>query len=198
VRSPYDRGFAVAVQAADLIIVHEDQAASSLADTCRGLRRRTYRPIVVLTTEASEDLTVAVLSAGADDCLWAGAPLPEIVARVRAQHRRDREYSARQTGLRYEFQGVSLDTGTHEVVVRGQVVALTPKEFELLCALATMGGRAARREQLLQQVWGYGPAIATRTLDVHIGRLRQKIERDPVRPETIVTVPGVGYRLVPQ
>lgn len=178
-------------------MVHEDLALDSLAGVCRQLRRHTFRPLLVLGTDGGHEQTGPVLAAGADHCLPSDSALPEIVARLRSMYRRDREYSGGPARQRYEFQDVSLDTATHEVTVRGRSVTLTPKEFELLGVLAAAGGRALRREQLLAQVWGYGPQVVTRTLDVHIGRLRRKIEPDPERPRIILTVPGVGYRLVP-
>lgn len=190
--------FSAAVRAAALIVLHEAATGGETTAVCLQLRRQTQRPLVVLTTTpgADEDLTVGVLMAGADECLQAAIAPAELVARLRAQLRRDREYSAVQKGLVYEFQGVRLDTGSHEVTLAGRRVELTPKEFQLLAALAAGAGRPLRREDLLQEVWGYSREIATRTLDVHIGRLRQKIEPDPARPGLIVTVPGVGYKLV--
>jgi DNA-binding response OmpR family regulator len=196
VRSLRDPEFVTAVHEAGLIVLHQDAAGQSLGAVCSQLRRYSHRPLLVLTRDGDEGLLVEVLAAGADDCLPAEASVAEVIARLRAQWRRDREYSAVDRGVTYEFQGVRLDTGTHEVFVGERRVVLTPKEFALLSALAAEAGRSQRREDLLLRVWGYSQDIATRTLDVHVGRLRQKIEPDPARPTIIITVPGVGYKLV--
>lgn len=192
----YDE-ISVSARRAALIILHEHLAPRSLASACQQLRRHTFCPLLVLASPDGPESAATVLAAGADGWLPADAALLEIVARLRSLRRRDSEYSGRQAGHRYEFQGVCLDTEAREVTVHGRRVTLTPKEFELLTVLAAAAGRAVAREQLLAQVWGYGPQISTRTLDVHIGRLRRKIEVDRQQPCIITTVPGVGYRLVP-
>lgn len=181
---------------AALIVLHQNAAPRGLASLCQQVRRHTFCPLLVLASPDGPESAATVLAAGADSWLPADAALPEIVARLRSLRRRDSEYSGRPASQRYEFQGVSLDTETREVTVRGHRVTLTPKEFELLSALAAAAGRPVGRERLLAHVWGYGPQISTRTLDVHIGRLRRKIEVDPKQPHIITTVPGVGYRLV--
>lgn len=185
-----------AVREAAVILLHSNLGVDRLDEVCERLRRQTHRPLVVMGDQADERLTVAVLAAGADDCLGPQTSLAEVIARLRAQLRRDREYSAADQGVRYDFGEFSLDTGSHDLVVRGQRVPLTPKEFDLCQALAAGAGRPVRREDLLREVWGYSEQIATRTLDVHIGRLRQKLEQEPAQPRIIVTVPGVGYKLV--
>jgi len=192
-----DPDFVAALREAGLVVLHHSASSADLATVCVQIRRQTQRPLAVLTAgeSADEDQTVAILAAGADECLPASTSPAELVARLRAQLRRDREYSAVQRGVCYEIQGLTVDTGSHEVAVDGRRVDLTPKEFQLLAALAAGAGRPLRREDLLQEVWGYGRGIATRTLDVHIGRLRQKVERNPARPRLILTVPGVGYKL---
>ncbi|MBD3292933.1 MAG: hypothetical protein GF393_08425 [Armatimonadia bacterium] len=135
-----------------------------------------------------------VLRAGADDFLAQPASPLELVARVRALLRRLREYCAASVAT-IDLGDVTVRCDRHEVLVRGERVELTPKEFDLLTALARGAGELVEREELLERVWGYDEAVCSRTLDVHVGRLRKKIERDPSTPRLIVTVPRVGYRM---
>jgi two-component system response regulator RegX3 len=180
---------------ADLVVLYDNAAPRDLPKICTHLRGQTNRPLLVALREATEDTVTAVLEAGADDALAATASARELLARIRAHLRRDQEYANGHVRPAVAVGELHLDSARHEVQVRGQSVNLTPREFELLEHLARQAGRAVRRDELLEQVWGYNSEMTTRTLDVHIGRLRQKIERKPREPETIVTVPGVGYKL---
>jgi two-component system response regulator RegX3 len=184
------------VREAALIVLHEAAVPRDLPETCRHLRRQTSRPLVVVLVEADEAQVVEVLLAGADDCVRGKTSAAEVVARLRAHLRRDQEYAATALPGPYCFGEVSLDPARHEVQVREQPVLLTPREFALLECLCETPGRAVPREELLRRVWGLGDGISTRTLDVHVGRLRQKLEQIPTDPQLIVTIPGVGYKLV--
>lgn len=182
--------------AADTIVFHQNAAPRELPDICRHLRGQTARPLLIILTRAEEEAVTAVLEAGADDALSADVTPRELLARIRAHLRRDQEYAAAGAQLPVEVGELRLDTARHEVRVRGQAINLTPREFELLEHLARQHGRAVRRQELLEEVWGYNSEMMTRTLDVHVGRLRQKIERDARSPQMILTVPGVGYKLM--
>ena len=187
--------FIGAVRLSALVVLHEAACGEVLVEVCERLRRHTHRPVLVIAAKADEVRQVAVLAAGADDCVPDEASPREIIARLRALLRRDREYARSLQEMPCCVGELSVDPGRHEVWVRGESVELAPKEFDLLVALAAESGRPVRRADLLERVWGYGNAITTRTLDVHIGRLRRKIEAEPSQPRLILTVPGVGYKL---
>lgn len=165
-------------------------------DVCRRLRRRTTVPIIMLTALDDEIDIVVGLEAGADDYIAKPFKPREMLARVRAQLRRTGEYAAAAAeGERMEFPGLVIDAGRHEILVNGEPVAFTPKEFELLHYLARRDGRVVERETLLEQIWGYNSSIDSRTLDVHIRRVRAKTQEDEP-PKRIVTVPGIGYKFI--
>ena len=180
---------------ADAIILHQDGAPRDLPGICTHLRGHTNRPLVAMLHEASEDAVAEVLTAGADDAVAASTSPRELLARLRAHLRRDQEYANGHVRPAVAVGELRLDTARHEVQVRGRAVDLTPREFDLLEHLARHAGRAVRRQELLAEVWGYNSEMTTRTLDVHVGRLRQKVEHNPREPQMIVTVPGVGYKL---
>jgi two-component system response regulator RegX3 len=183
------------VAQAALIVLHQTAVPRDLPQTCRHLRRRTSRPVVVVFDEAEEADVVAVLTAGADDCVREPISTGELTARLRAALRRDQEYAAVAIEAPYAFGDLSLDAARHEVWVRDEQVVLTPREFDLLQCLCEAAGRALSRDVLQRRVWGLAEQANTRTLDVHIGRLRQKIEEDPASPKLILTIQGVGYKL---
>lgn len=164
-------------------------------DVCREIRTRSRVPIIMVTARNSEIDAVVGLEVGADDYVSKPFRLRELVARVRAALRRtpaDVEPEPRPDVL--EVGPVCIDTGRHEVTVDGQTVALPLKEFELLEVLMLNAGRVLTRDVLIDRVWGPNYFGDTKTLDVHVKRLRAKIEPDPANPERIVTVRGVGYR----
>ena len=166
-------------------------------DVCRQLRSESDVPIIMLTARGAEADKVAGLELGADDYLTKPFSIRELVARVRAQVRR----SARGGSLPHPPQvlkggPIELDVDAHEVRVGGVVVDLPPKEFDLLESLMRRPGRLATREILIDEVWGPHHFGATKTLDVHIKRLRQKLEPDSGRPRHILTVRGLGYKFV--
>lgn len=183
------------VRQADLVVLHQAAVPRDLPEITTHLRGHTNRPLLVVLDPFSEAAVTAVLEAGADDALPAGITARELHARIRAHLRRDQEYAATPAAATYDLGDLQLDVGRHEVQVRGRPVDLTPREFELLEHLARQAGRPVRRDELLEEVWGYNSQMMTRTLDVHVGRLRHKIERNAREPRMIVTVPGVGYKL---
>jgi two-component system, OmpR family, response regulator RegX3 len=166
-------------------------------DVCRELRARGTRvPIVMVTARNAEIDAVVSLEVGADDYVTKPFRLRELIARVRAHLRRapaaeDEEIVHADI---LEIGDVRLDVGRHEVTVRGEPVALPLKEFELLELLLANAGRVLTRDVLIDRIWGPNYYGDTKTLDVHVKRLRSKVEPDPGRPERIVTVRGVGYR----
>ena len=164
-------------------------------DVCREIRMRSQVPIIMVTARNSEIDAVVGLEVGADDYISKPFRLRELVARVRAALRRgplagDDEASVEVV----EVDDVRLDAGRHEVFVRDDLVAMPLKEFELLEILLLNAGRVLTRDVLIDRVWGSNYYGDTKTLDVHVKRLRAKIETDPSRPTRLVTVRGVGYR----
>jgi len=166
-------------------------------DVCRQLRRESDVPIIMLTAKEGEADKVAGLELGADDYMTKPFSMRELVARVRAQLRRAAKSGA-LSGSNEVLRGgaVELDVDAHEVRVAGEAIPVRPKEFDLLESLMRRRGRLATRETLIDEVWGPDYFGATKTLDVHIKRLRQKLEADPARPRHIVTVRGLGYKFV--
>lgn len=148
-------------------------------------------PVLVLTARAEEADKVRGLKLGADDYLTKPFGLLELLARVEALLRR-----AGATATRPERIGdIELDRATHTVTRAGHPVDLTPKEFDLLVALAERNGAVATRLELMRAVWGYSDSVITRTIDTHVAELRRKLEDDPSRPRHILTVRKIGYRL---
>ena len=165
-------------------------------DVCREIRAKSQVPIIMVTARNAEIDAVVGLEVGADDYVTKPFRLRELVARVRAALRRGRsddETSVDRNEV-LEIGTVRLDSARHEVRVREERVALPLKEFELLELLLANAGRVLTRDVLIDRVWGPNYYGDTKTLDVHIKRLRAKIEDDPAHPARIVTVRGVGYR----
>jgi two-component system response regulator RegX3 len=165
-------------------------------DVCRELRSRSQVPIIMVTARNAEIDAVVGLEVGADDYVTKPFRLRELVARVRAALRRGRSDDAGVAPADevLEVGDVRLDAARHEVAVRGERVALPLKEFELLELLLANAGRVLTRDVLIDRVWGPNYYGDTKTLDVHVKRLRAKVEDDPGHPARIVTVRGVGYR----
>ena len=165
-------------------------------DVCRELRRRSTVPIIMVTAKGSEIDTVVGLEVGADDYVTKPYRLRELVARMRAVlRRRSADVTATpSSGEVLEVGDVRLDPERHEVEVRGTQVRLPLKEFELLEILLANAGRVLPRETLIDRVWGADYVGDTKTLDVHIKRLRTKVEEDPSLPSRIVTIRGLGYK----
>jgi two-component system, OmpR family, response regulator RegX3 len=170
---------------------------SSGLDVCRQIRQGSDVPIVMLTARDSEADKVAGLELGADDYVTKPFSMRELVARVRAQIRRSgRSGQFAESSEVLRGGSVELDLDAHEARVSGQRVELRPKEFELLEALMRRKGKLVTRETLLDEVWGVSYFGDTKTLDVHIKRLRHKLEADPSHPVHIVTMRGLGYKFV--
>ena len=166
-------------------------------DVCRELRRRSSVPIIMVTAKGSEIDTVVGLEVGADDYVTKPYRLRELVARMRAVLRRragDAPRPRRSSGDALEVGDVALDPERHEVVIRGEPVSLPLKEFELLELLLANAGRVLPRDTLIDRVWGTDYVGDTKTLDVHVKRLRAKVEPDPSSPTRIVTIRGLGYK----
>jgi two-component system response regulator RegX3 len=164
-------------------------------DVCRELRARSQVPIIMVTARNAEIDAVVGLEVGADDYVTKPFRLRELVARVRAALRRapDRDGDPSDQEI-IEVGDVKLDAARHEVFVHDSLVPLPLKEFELLELLLLNAGRVLTRDVLIDRIWGPNYYGDTKTLDVHIKRLRAKLEADPANPHRIVTVRGVGYR----
>ncbi|MGH2636727.1 MAG: response regulator [Actinomycetota bacterium] len=166
-------------------------------DVCRTIRAESDVPIIMVTAKDSEADKVTGLELGADDYVTKPFSMRELVSRVRANLRRVRPPSAPPAVDEVLAGGpVRMDVARHEVAVRGEAVALPPKEFELLEAFLRRKGRLLTRDFLIEEVWGADYFGDTRTLDVHVKRLRRKLETDPHHPDHLQTVRGLGYKFV--
>ena len=161
-------------------------------EACKLIRAESMVPIVMLTAKGETLDVVKGLEAGADDYIVKPFQTNELLARIKARLRRTTTLVTASSKL--EFGGVSIDLVAHEVRRGDNVIALTRLEFDLLLALAREPGRVFTREALFAEVWGYRHSSDTRLVNVHIQRIRSKIERDPNQPELVLTVRGVGYR----
>ena len=181
----------------DLIILDIMLPIMNGFEICRILRKEMTVPILMLTAKAEEMDKIVGLEIGADDYMTKPFSMRELLARIRAMLRR-----AGMTKIEPELKlepikigDLEIDIARHRALARGAELELSPKEFDLLAFLAQNRELVFSREQLLEKVWGYDYAGETRTVDVHIRWLRQKIENDPAKPEILVTVRGKGYKL---
>jgi two-component system response regulator MtrA len=163
-------------------------------EVCRRIRAESGVPIVMLTAKTDTVDVVVGLESGADDYVVKPFKPKELVARVRARLRGSADVGPE----RLQIGDLLIDVAGHTVCRDDQSISLTPLEFELLVALARKPWQVFSREVLLEQVWGYRHAGDTRLVNVHVQRLRSKVERDPERPEVVVTVRGVGYKAGPR
>jgi len=183
----------------DLVLLDVMLPKVSGIDVCRELRSRSSVPIIMVTAKGAEIDTVVGLEVGADDYVTKPYRLRELVARMRAVLRRR---SSDDPALALPISDddvvsvgdVALDHQRHEVTIRGTDVRLPLKEFELLALLLENAGRVLTRDVLIDRVWGSDYVGDTKTLDVHIKRLRSKVEQDPAAPTRIVTIRGLGYK----
>lgn len=181
----------------DLIVLDVMLPKMDGFEVCRTLRRWSSVPVLMLTARDEEVDKVLGLELGADDYLTKPFSMREFLARVKAMLRRvEMERAEAEDGAESLLRAGDLvvDPTAHKAFLAGQSLHLKPKEFDLLACLMRQPGRAFSRDQLLERVWGYDFAGDTRTVDVHVRWLREKIEASPSRPELIETVRGVGYR----
>ncbi len=148
----------------------------------------------MLTARDGEIDKVVGLELGADDYMTKPFSMRELAARVRAVLRRGGDWDVPDMGAPLEVRGVRIDSERHEVSVRGELVELPPKEFALLELLVRNAGRVLTRDLIIDRIWGADYVGDTKTLDVHIKRIRGRIEADPHAPDLIVTIRGVGYK----
>lgn len=181
----------------DIILLDVMLPKVSGTDVCREIRKKSQVPIIMVSAKGSEIDTVVGLEVGADDYIVKPYRLRELVARIRAALRRSSltESEIDEVGVGTVRVGdVQIDPEQHLVTVRGTVTKLPLKEFELLYVLMANAGRVMTRENLIDRVWGSDYYGDTKTLDVHIKRLRSKIELDPANPVNVVTIRGLGYK----
>jgi len=191
----------------DLVLLDVMLPGMSGLDVCREIRKQSRVPLIMVTARAEEIDAVVGLEVGADDYVAKPYRMRELVARMRAVLRRASEQSppsqpsgppSQPSDLLPQPQliegDVELDIDRHELRVRGELVTLALREFELLAYLMARAGRVVTRDSLMQNVWGYNYVGDTKTIDVHVKRLRAKIEDDPSNPQRITTIRGLGYR----
>lgn len=166
-------------------------------EVCRILRKEMTVPILMLTAKADETDKIVGLEIGADDYMTKPFSMRELMARVRAMLRRVKmtEHPAVEGASTIKIGDIEVDIARHKASFAGSILELSPKEFDLLAFLARNTGLVFSREQLLEKVWGYDFAGDTRTVDVHISWLRQKIEADVAHPKYLITVRGTGYKM---
>ena len=181
----------------DIVLLDVMLPKLSGTDVCRELRKKSQVPIIMVSAKGSEIDTVVGLEVGADDYIVKPYRLRELVARIRAALRRSSLTPTEIDEVGYgtvRIGDISIDPEQHVVTVRGTVTKLPLKEFELLYVLIANAGRVMTRETLIDRVWGTDYYGDTKTLDVHIKRLRSKIEADPANPRQVVTIRGLGYK----
>ena len=183
----------------DLILLDVMLPKISGLDVCKEIRTESKVPIIMVTAKGEEIDTVVGLEVGADDYVTKPYRLREVVARMRSLLRRSNwsdETEAVSEGRVITVSDIRIDIDKYEVKVRNEIVDFPLKEFELLLLLLENAGRVLTRDVLIDRVWGFDYVGDTKTLDVHIKRLRSKVEKDPSKPMSIVTVRGVGYKFV--
>ncbi|MEM7286903.1 MAG: response regulator transcription factor [Actinomycetota bacterium] len=179
----------------DIILLDVMLPRMSGIDVCRRIRAESDTPIIMVSARREEIDTVVALEVGADDYVAKPYRVRELVARMRTVLRRSGASAAAIESVNEVTVGaVSMDRDRHEVVVDGATIELPLKEFEVLALLMENAGLVVTRQTLIDRVWGYDYVGDTKTLDVHIKRLRSKVEVDPSSPERIVTIRGLGYK----
>lgn len=181
---------------ADLVLLDLMLPGMAGEEVCREIRRSSRVPIIMLTARDAEIDKVVGLELGADDYVTKPFSSRELLARIKAVLRRSSTERAGSDGV-LEGGGIRLDSDRFEVTVSGELVHLPRKEFELLELLMENAGRVLTRDSLIDQVWGSDYFGDTRTLDVHIKRLRAKCEKDPHKPTHLITIRGLGYKFLP-
>ncbi len=179
----------------DLILLDVMLPKLSGLDVCRGIRRRGLTvPIIMLTARGEETDKVVGLEIGADDYVTKPFGVKELMARMRVQLRRNREH--RDEPAVYQFGAVALDFSRHQATRDGVPLVLSPREFAILRCFVRRRGEVVTRDELLDEVWGIHDYPMTRTVDNHIAKLRQKVEKSPAQPEYIITVHRIGYKFL--
>ena len=178
---------------ADLVLLDLMLPGLSGTEVCRQIRARSSVPIIMLTAKDSEIDKVVGLELGADDYVTKPYSSRELTARIRAVLRRQGDFDDPEDAV-LNVAGVRMDTQRHEVSVKGERIQLPLKEFELLEILLRNAGRVLTRIQLIDRIWGSDYVGDTKTLDVHVKRLRSKIEQDPANPVHLITLRGLGYK----
>ena len=178
------------VQTPELVLLDLMLPGKDGIEICREIRAESGVPIIMLTARSDTTDVVSGLEAGADDYMVKPFNPKELVARIRTRLRP----LSPEGGKMLRVADLEIDVVAHEVRRGGESIALTPLEFELLVALASKPQQVFTREQLLEQVWGYHYKADTRLVNVHVQRLRSKVELDPDNPRVVMTVRGVGYR----
>ncbi|MDN5820364.1 MAG: response regulator transcription factor [Brachybacterium sp.] len=181
-------------QGADLVLLDLMLPGMSGTEVCREIRRGSSVPVIMLTAKDDEFDKVLGLELGADDYVTKPYSSRELLARIRAVLRRGQDSAEREDDAVLSAGGIMMDVERHVVEVHGDEVALPLKEFELLEMLLRNADRVLTRGQLIERVWGADYVGDTKTLDVHVKRLRAKIEDDPRNPVRLVTVRGLGYK----
>ena len=179
----------------DLVLLDLMLPRLSGIEVCRRIRHTSTVPVIMLTARDSEADTVVGLRIGADDYVTKPYSYRELLARVNAVLRRSRGEEQEPAEPVLEVGRVRMDVGRHEVAVDGEAVAMPPREFELLELFMRNPGRALARGEIIDRVWGADYVGDTKTLDVHVKRIRAKIEVEPGEPKLLITVRGVGYKL---
>ena len=179
---------------ADLVLLDLMLPGVSGTEVCRELRSKSNVPIIMLTAKDSEIDKVVGLELGADDYVTKPYSSRELLARVRAVLRRNVESEGFDDESVLEAGGVRIDVERHVVSVRGEELSMPLKEFELLEILIRNSGRVMTRGQLIDRIWGEDYVGDTKTLDVHVKRLRAKVEQNPSEPRLLTTVRGLGYK----
>jgi two-component system response regulator MtrA len=181
----------------DVVLLDLMLPGMSGLDVCRAIRAESGTPIIMLTAKSDTIDVVLGLESGADDYVVKPFKPKELVARMRARLRHHEDVASETLSIGPAESPVSIDVPAHQVTRDGSPINLTPLEFDLLVALARKPRQVFTREVLLEQVWGYRHAADTRLVNVHVQRLRSKVERDPERPEVVLTIRGVGYKAGP-
>lgn len=189
----------------DIVLLDVMLPTISGIDVCRAIRAKSSVPIIMVSAKTEELDMVVGLEVGADDYVSKPYRFRELVARMRAVMRRtDESPSSPDAATREQpvdpitVEDITVDTDRHEVTVRGELISLPLKEFDLLTVLIENAGRVLPRDVIIERVWGSDYYGDTKTLDVHIKRLRTKVEEDPKKPSRIVTIRGLGYKFEDQ
>ncbi len=181
----------------DIVILDLMLPKKSGLELCGHLRKAGKDvPIIILSARSEENDKVLGLKLGADDYVTKPFSFMELMARVEAVLRRTAA-SQEEKRDKYEFENLKVDFDRREVVKRGYLLELSSKEFEMLKYFIERRGKVVTRDQLLDAVWGYENYPFTRTVDVHVAKLRRKIEEDPSRPRHLITIHGIGYKFAP-